>query len=170
MDIDADQERVAVQEEEQEQEIFAKAPKTHEDWALWEDSCKSCGVRPPGEDELVFMPIVRKRFPTITTRAWNSKFGCSEEVLETMWRRYFFKFFYFEVEPIWVLWKLNKLSTNETWDDLATNWASSRTKVYNSAQYAGQVLANVLDEVRHLYGCFTSIYHKILSNQLIFNR
>lgn len=125
-------------------------------WETWKSICVEKGVEPPPDSYKVFRPLVVLRFRRITDRGWRSKFGVTEEVLERIWRRYYYEFFFYGVEPLHILWKYNKLSSNETWDDMATNWDVSRTSVYRHANFAGEVLNEILDEVRTQYCSITS--------------
>lgn len=137
--------------EELEEDAGQEAPlyvlDPHPDWEDWENHCRASGILPPAFGE-TFRPIVRERYPTITQRGWQSKFGISEDVLDTIWTRYFYKFLFYGVMAKDVLWVYNKLSTNETFDDMATNWASNLTSVFKVIRKTAQVLVAILDEVR----------------------
>lgn len=113
-----------------------------------EASLTELGFSLPPAEQSHFMPRVLERFPTITERGWSAKFGVKPDVLEAMWRRYYWEFLTHKLEPLDILLYFNKMATNQVWDEIATNWALSRTSVYRKVTHARQVLASVLDEVR----------------------
>lgn len=122
------------------------------DWEQWKAMCKAKRIEPPSELIRIFHPIVRARFTTITERGWRAKFGLGENVFETMWRRYFYQFFFYDLQPLEILLYFNHMATNQCWDEIGTNWNSSRTTVFRKAKFAQSVLSSVLDEVRAFNG------------------
>ena len=131
-------------------------------WPKWISACIGNRVSVPKEDVWIFWPVVRLRFPRLSARGFSAIFGCCAEVFETMWRRYYFQLFYYDVQPAHVLWVYNWLASNSSYAALAGYWNEAHSTFYKKVRYTLAVLYVVLREVRssslnalfRFYWCF----------------
>jgi len=116
-------------------------------WKEWADLCLANGLCPPPPGATTMLDVAKQYFPRVTPRGFSSMFGCSWQVLQLLYSRYFFQMEWFSIKPISLLWTYNRLSTNLVFDALATIWSTSRSNMFAKVKSTLAALHISLDEV-----------------------